>query len=69
MDRNTAKNFASGLTAGTTAAVIWISICLMVGLPAKTTGLWALIFLVIGTAGTVIIATIISRSRAAIEQN
>jgi len=57
-------NFASGLLAGVTAAVIWISICLLVGLDMETVGLWALIFLVVGTAGTTIIANAISKRKA-----
>jgi hypothetical protein len=58
-------NFASGLLAGVTAAVIWISICLLVGLDPETVGLWALIFLVVGTVGTTAIAGVISRNRSA----
>ncbi|GAB3927006.1 hypothetical protein GCM10011575_08940 [Microlunatus endophyticus] len=63
------KNFASGLTAGPTAAVIWTSICLLVGLEARTTGLWALVFLVVGTIGTTIIAAVISRSKEAVQRS
>ncbi|MDN5761357.1 MAG: hypothetical protein L0H41_03420 [Microlunatus sp.] len=58
-------NFASGLLAGVTAAVIWISICLLVGVDMTTVGLWALIFLVVGTVGTTIIASVISKSKSA----
>ncbi len=58
------SNFASGLLAGVTAAVIWISICLLVGVDMKTVGLWALIFLVVGTAGTTIIANVITKRKA-----
>lgn len=57
-------NFASGLLAGVTAAVIWTSICLLVGLQPQTAGLWALIFLVVGTVGTTIIASVISQRKA-----
>jgi hypothetical protein len=57
-------NFASGLLAGVTAAVIWLSICLLVGLDLRTTGLWALIFLVVGTVGTTVIANVISTKKA-----
>ena len=58
-------NFSSGLLAGVTAAVIWISICLLVGADMTMVGLWALIFLVVGTAGTTLIANGISRRKAA----
>ena len=57
-------NFSSGLLAGVTAAVIWISICLLIGADMTTAGLWALIFLVIGTAGTTVIANAISKRKA-----
>lgn len=57
-------NFASGLLAGVTAAVIWISICLLVGMETQTVGLWALIFLVVGTVGTTIIANVISQRKS-----
>jgi hypothetical protein len=60
------SNFSSGLLAGVTAAVIWISICLLVGgVDMGTVGLWALIFLVVGAAGTTLIANVISKRRAA----
>lgn len=55
--------FSNGLLAGVTAAVIWISICLMVGTDAETVGLWALIFLVIGTVGTVLISGVVEKNR------
>ncbi|MGO1974490.1 MAG: hypothetical protein ACTH2Q_16160 [Propionibacteriaceae bacterium] len=58
-------NFASGLLAGVTGAVIWISIGLLVGIDMKTVGFWALIFLIVGTVGTTIIANVISKSKSA----
>lgn len=57
------NHFASGLLAGVTAAVIWASICLMVGIELATTGLWALIFLIAVTIITTIIAGLISKNR------
>ena len=63
-DDTMGKHFASGLLAGVTAAAIWISICLLVGLNTQTIGLWALIFLVVGTIGTMIIATVIGNAKS-----
>lgn len=59
------SNFVSGLLAGVTAAVIWISICLMVGMDTMVIGLWALIFLIAGTVITTVIAALISKGKAA----
>lgn len=59
------RNFAGGLLAGVTAAVIWISICLMVDMPSETTGRWGLIFLIVVTAATIIISTQISKNKKA----
>lgn len=59
------RNFAGGLLAGVTAAVIWISICLMVDMPSETTGLWVLIFLIVVTAATIIISKQISKNKKA----
>lgn len=56
--------FTDGLLAGVTAAVIWISICLMTDVERKTIGGWALIFLVIGLVGTIVISTVVERSRS-----
>ncbi|WP_040164945.1 hypothetical protein [Microbacterium gorillae] len=58
------RYFASGLLAGVTAAVIWTSICLITGIEAKTIGLWALIFLVVGTVLTMVIANVIGTRKA-----
>lgn len=58
------KHFVSGLLAGVTAVAIWTSICLLVGLDTQMIGLWALIFLVVGTIGTMIIATIIAKNKS-----
>lgn len=65
MDSNFGSNFASGLLAGVTAAVIWTSICLVFGMETRSVGIWALIFLVVGTVGTTLIATMISKSKLA----
>lgn len=57
-------NFANGLLAGVTAAVVWISACMMVGdMESKDVGLWALILLVIGTVGTLVISGVIGKGR------
>ena len=61
-------NFTNGLLAGVTAAVIWTSICLMVGMEPKTTGMWALIFFVGGTVISTVIANVISRGRVGVER-
>lgn len=53
--------FTSGLLAGVTAAVIWISIGLLVAMTPTTIGVWALVFLVGGCLGTMLIASIIGR--------
>lgn len=54
-------NFASGLLAGVTAAVIWVCISIWVGASAVTTGLWGLVYLVGVTIIVTIVASIIAR--------
>lgn len=56
------QHFTSGLLAGVTAAVIWISIGLLVAMAPTTIGLWALIFLVVGCLATILIASAVARS-------
>jgi len=55
------SNFRSGLIAGVVSAVIWMSISLWVGITTETVGLWALVFLVVVTIVTMLIATGVSR--------
>lgn len=59
------RNFAGGLLAGVTSAVIWTSFCLLFGVGTTTGGLWALIFLVVVTAVTTVISNAVSKSKAA----
>lgn len=54
-------HFRSGLIAGAVSAVIWMSISLWVGIPTETVGLWALVFLVLVTIVTMLVATGVSR--------
>jgi ABC-type transport system involved in cytochrome c biogenesis permease component len=53
----------SSLLAGVTAAVIWTSVCLMVGVDTEVVGLWALVFLVAGTAVSAVISAVVSRTK------
>lgn len=60
------KYFESGLLAGVTASVIWMSISFAVGgLEPRAIGLWSLVFLVIGLVGTMVISSAVGRSKQA----
>jgi hypothetical protein len=56
------SNVVSSLLAGVTAAVIWTSVCLMVGVDTEVV-LWALVFLVAGTAVSAVISAVVSRTK------
>ena len=60
------RYFTSGLLAGAVAAVIWMSVGLWVGLPTETVGMWALVFLVVVAALTIIGASLGSRTGDAV---
>lgn len=55
------SNFRSGLIAGAVSAVIWMLISLWVGIPTETVGFWALVFLVVVTIVTMLVAAGVSR--------
>lgn len=59
------RNFVSGLLAGVTAAVIWMSIGLWQNVGASTVGMWGFILFVATTIVATIITSVVSRNDAA----
>jgi hypothetical protein len=65
------SNWLSAMVAGVTAAVFWTSFSLWFGgeeADLKLVGMWAVIFHVIGVAGTFVIAQVISARKRAVGQ-